>query len=73
MKAKAAEVFAGLEAHALGEKNAIRAMDLAIKIGLPNKVVSNTLYWLAVEDNRRLVRRFKSMGCNFYRYWAVSK
>jgi hypothetical protein len=69
MRPKTPEVLAGLQQYANGELSAVRSKDLAVRIGLPSKVVSNALNWLALESKNPDVRRGKAQGGHWYRYW----
>jgi hypothetical protein len=72
MRQKGEEVLAGLRKYALGRGHALRANQLAPKIGLPNKVVSNALFSLVVEGRHPQVRREKLSGKSWYEYWLES-
>jgi hypothetical protein len=64
------EVLHGLQLHARGQERAVRAGDLADKLGMPSKVVSNALNWLTVEQGKHpKVRRAQSGKGHWYRYW----
>jgi hypothetical protein len=69
MRPKSNEVLAGLRLHAAGEERAVRAKDLAGKLGLPGKVVSNALNWLAVESKRPQVQRVRPSARGWFVYW----
>lgn len=71
MRPKTPEVLAGLQQYARGESCAIRSNDLARKIELPTKVVSNALNWLVVDERNPNVRREKQAGTYWYRYWWI--
>jgi hypothetical protein len=69
MRPKCNEVLAGLKLHAVGQGNAIRPNDLATRLSLPPKTVSNALNWLAVEGKHPQVRRERAYKTYWYRYW----
>lgn len=69
MRPKTDEVLAGLKLHAVGEQRALRSSELAGKLGLPNRIVSNALNWLAVEGKHPQVRRARALKTFFYKYW----
>jgi len=63
------DVLAGLREHAAGRQSAIRSGDLARKIRLSARIVSNALNWLAVENKHPGVRREKEIRAFWYKYW----
>jgi hypothetical protein len=69
MRPKTDEVLAGLKQHALSQQHALRSNELAARLGLPNKVVSNALNWLALEGKHPDVRRERGPRVFWYRYW----
>jgi Mn-dependent DtxR family transcriptional regulator len=69
MRAKSDEVLAGLRQHAVGQGNAIRPNDLAARLNLPPKTVSNALNSLALEGKNPQVRRERAYKTYWYRYW----
>lgn len=71
MRPKTEEVLAGLKVHAVSEQRALRASELAGKLGLPKKIVSNALNWLVVEGKHPQVRRGRAERTFWYRYWWV--
>ena len=71
MREKAEEVLAGLKAHAAGKGNALRASQLAAKVGLPRKTVSNALNSLTEAGGKHPeVRRERLSGGSWYEYWV---
>jgi len=68
-----AEVLSGLQLYAVGEESAIRAKDLAVRLGLANKVVSNALNWLVVEGKHPNVRRARQIDRQWCKYWWADK
>jgi hypothetical protein len=70
MRQKGEEVLEALKKHAVGRGRAVRANQLAPKIGLPNKVVSNALFSLAVEGKHPQVKREKLSGKAWFEYWV---
>ena len=69
MRPKCNEVLAGLALHAVGRGHALRPSQLAGKLDLPNKIVSNALIWLAVEGKHPQVRRERLSEKFWYEYW----
>ncbi len=69
MRPKTDEVLAGLKLHAVGEQRALRASELATKLGLPNRIVSNALNWLVVDGKHPQVRRARPLRAFFFKYW----
>lgn len=69
MRPKCKEVLDGLKLHAAGRQRAVRSNELAGKLGLPNKIVSNALNWLAVEGKHAQVRRERAANGYWYKYW----
>jgi len=69
MRDKADEVLGGLRQHASGRASALRAGDLAKKMGLPGRIVSNALFSLVVDAKHPNVRRQKDLHASWYKYW----
>lgn len=67
MRQAGSEVLAGLQQYARGECHSIRSNELARKIGLPTKVVSNALNSLVFGE--KSVHRVKQVGAYWFRYW----
>ena len=65
------KILEGLKTHAGRQDGALRSMELAGRIGLPNKIVSNALNWLVVEGKHPQVRRGRAERTFWYRYWWV--
>jgi hypothetical protein len=70
MRFKYDDVLAGLKVHALGRGNALRSIQLANKLGLPKKVVSHALNWLAVEARPPKARRDRPTPGSQFEYWV---
>lgn len=73
MRPRTDEVLAGLKLYAVGEQRALRSSELAGKLGLPRKIVSNALNWLAVEGKHPQVRRARALKTPFYKYWVQDR
>jgi hypothetical protein len=66
------KILEGLKTHAGRQDGALRSMELAGRIGLPNKIVSNALNWLVLEKKHPNVRRAREgQARHWYRYWWV--
>ena len=73
MRPKTNEVLAGLQIHAVGQSRALRSSELAGKLGLTPRIVSNALNWLAVEGKHPQVRRERTVRTFWYLYWWAEK
>ena len=69
MRPKANEVLVGLKTHAVGQQRSLRSNELAKKLGLPNKIVSNALNWLVLDAKDSRVKREKALTSYWYKYW----